>query len=90
LPKFLAVHPMPGPVTMEEATPLGKKAKSLCTADAYWVSSWAQLNDEGKIVKILCEWNGVDLETVKNVIEGSGMPTEGVYPMTKVDSEDFR
>jgi hypothetical protein len=75
---------------MEEATPLGKKAKSLCTADAYWVSSWAQLNDEGKIVKILCEWNGIDLETVKKVIEESGMPTEGVYPMTKVDSEDFR
>ena len=90
MPKFLAVHPLPVPATIEEATPLGKKAKSLCTADAYWVSSWAQLNEEGKIVKILCEWNGVDLETVTNVIKESGMPMEGVYSMMKVDSEDFR
>ena len=86
----LAVHPLPMPASVEEITPLGKKAKSLCTVDAYWVSSWSQLNDEGKIVKILCEWNGKDLKTVKNVLEKSGMPTEGVYPMMKVDSESFR
>lgn len=64
--------------------------KALCTVDAYWVSSWAQLNDEGKIVKILCEWNGKDLKTVKAMVGKSGMPCEGVYPMAKVDSEDFR
>ena len=90
MPKFLAVHPMPGPVTIEEATPLGKKAKSLCTADTYWVGSWAQLDDKGKIVKILCEWNAKDLKSVKALIEKAEMPTEGVYPMMKVDSEDFR
>ena len=90
MPKFLAVHPLPKPASVEEATPLGKKAKSLCTADTYWVQSWAQLNNQGKIVKILCEWNGKDLKTVKNVVEKAGMPTEGVYPMMKVDSEDFR
>jgi len=88
--KFLAVHPLPNPATIEEATPLGKKAKSVCTADAYWVSSWAQLNDKGKIVKILCEWDGKDLKTVKTLIEKTGMPTEGVYPMMKIDSENFR
>ncbi|MFP3951130.1 MAG: nickel-binding protein [Candidatus Bathyarchaeia archaeon] len=90
MPKFLAVHPMPSPVTIEEATPLGKKAKSLCTADAYWVSSWAQLDEEGKIVKILCEWNAKDKKSVEKLIEKAEMPTEGVYPMMKVDSEDFR
>ncbi len=90
MPKFLAVHPMPGPISIEEATPLGKKAKALCTADAYWVSSWAQLDDKGKIVKILCEWNGKDQKTVKDLIVQAGMPLEGVYPMMKVDSEDFR
>ena len=90
MPKFLAVHPLPNPATIEEATPLGKKAKSLCTVDAYWVSSWSQLNDEGKIVKILCEWNGKDLKSVKDLVVKSGMPLEGVYPMMKVDSEDFR
>jgi len=90
MPKFLAVHPLPGPATVEEATPLAKKAKSLSTVDSYWVSSWAQLNDNGKIVKILCEWNGKDLKSVKDVVAKCGMPTEGVYPMTKIDSEDFR
>jgi hypothetical protein len=90
MPKFLAVHPMPKPMTMEETTPIGKKAKSMSTVDAYWVSSWAQLDDEGKILKILCEWNGKDLKSVKDLIKKSEMPTEGVYPMMKVDSEDFR
>ena len=90
MPKFLAVHILPSPATAEEVTPLGKKAKTLCTADAYWVSSWSQLNDKGKIVKILCEWNGKDLDAVKKVVEKTGIPTEGVYPMMKSDSEDFR
>jgi hypothetical protein len=90
MPKFLAVHPLPKPATVEEATPLGKKVKSLCTADAYWVVSWCQLNDQGRVMKILCEWNGKDLKTVKNVVDKSGLPCEGVYPMMKVDSEDFR
>ncbi len=86
----MAVHPMPKPVTLEEATPLGKKAKAMCTADAYWVSSWAQLDSTGKITKIICEWNGKDLKTVKDLVQKSEMPTEGVYPMKKTDSEDFR
>jgi hypothetical protein len=90
MPKFLAVHPLPNPATVEEANPLGKKAKSLCTVDAYWVSSWAQLNDAGKVTKILCEWDGKDLKTVKDLVVKSGMPLEGVYPMMKIDSENFR
>lgn len=67
-----------------------KKRTNLCTADAYWVQSWSQLNEKGKIVKIFCEWNGKDLKTVKNLVEKVGMPTEGVYSMMKVDSEGFR
>ena len=91
MPKFLAVHPMPKPVTIQEATPLGKKARALATLDAYWVQSWAQLNEEGKIVKILCEWNAVDIGTLRKVIAKiPEMPCEGVYPMAKVDSEAFR
>lgn len=90
MPKFLAVHPMPSPMTVEEATPPGKKVKSLCTADAYWVQSWAQLDEEGKVVKITCEWNGKDKKSVEKVLEKVEMPTEGVYPMMKIDSEDFR
>lgn len=45
--KFLAVHPLSAPATVEEATPLGKKAKANATVDAYWVRSWCQLNKEG-------------------------------------------
>ncbi|KXA88535.1 hypothetical protein AKJ61_04710 [candidate division MSBL1 archaeon SCGC-AAA259B11] len=88
--KFLAVHPMPEPMTVEDATPVGEKTKSLSNADAYWVSSWAQLDDEGKIVKLFCEWNAKSLEDVEDLIEKTEVPTEGVYPMMKVDSEDFR
>jgi len=91
MPKFLAVHPMPKPVTVKEATLGGKKAKANVTLDAYWVRSWAQLNEEGKIVKILCEWNAVDAGAVRKVLaKVPELPVEGVYPMMIVDSEDFR
>lgn len=89
--KFLAVHPLPAPATVEEATPLGKKAKANATVDAYWVRSWCQLNKEGKIVKILCEWNAVNKEAVRKVIARvPEMPLEGIYPMIVGASEDFR
>jgi len=89
MPKFLAVHPLPNPMTVEEATPLGKKARSLCTPDAYWVSSWAQLDSEGKISKFFCEWNGKDPETIRDIIKKAEIPLEDVYPMMKIDSENF-
>ena len=90
MPKFLAVHPLPTPVTMEEATPIGKAAKAASTLDAYWVTSWAQLNEEGKIVKILCQWNGTNIGAVRDVITKANVPCEGIYPMAVVDSEAFR
>jgi len=91
MPKFLAVHPMPKPVTFKEGTPLGKKVKANATLEAYWVKSWAQLNEEGKIVKLFCEWNAVDIGAVRKVIAKiPELPTEGVYPLAILDSEDFR
>jgi len=91
MPKFLVVHPLPGPATVEEATPLGKKVRANCTLEAYWVKSWAQLNEEGKIVKILCEWNAIDIEAIRKVLaQVPELPTEGVYPMMIVDSEDYK
>ena len=91
MPKFLAVHPMPKPAMVEEATPLGKKVKANATLDAYWVKSWGQLNEEGKIVKILCEWNAVTIDAVHQVLaKVPELPCEGVYPMMIYDSEDFR
>ena len=45
--KFLAIPTLPVPVTPEEAALIGKAVKGNVTVDAYWVSSWAQLNDKG-------------------------------------------
>ena len=90
MPKFLAIHPLPTPMTPQETTPIGKAAKAASTLDAYWVNSWAQMNEEGKIVKILCQWNSTSIGTVRDIIAKANIPCEGVYPMMVVDSEDFR
>jgi hypothetical protein len=90
MPKFLAVHPLPAPVTLAEATPAGKAAKATNTLDAYWVNAWCQLNEEGKIVKILCQWNATSIEEVRKVLAKVPIPVEGIYPMMVVDPEDYR
>jgi len=90
MPKFLVVHPIPTPITLEEGAPVAKAAKANSTVDAYWVKSWAQLNAEGKIVKILCEWNAVNADAVSQVLTKVPAPSEGPYPMAIVDSEDYR
>ncbi len=88
--KFLAVHTMPKPMTVEEVAGIAKTAKSGSTLDAYWVSSWGQLDDERKVVRIFCEWNAKSAETVRKVIDEGHIPCDGVYAMMKVDAEDFR
>jgi hypothetical protein len=90
MPKFLVIHPIPTPVTFEEGAPVAKAAKANSTVDAYWVNSWAQLNNEGKIVKIFCQWNAVNAEALLPVLKKIPAPSEGPYPMGIVDSEDFR
>jgi hypothetical protein len=89
--KFLAVHPLPSPVTVEEGTPIAKAVKANSTLDAYWVCSWAQLNQQGKVAKLFCEWDAKDAESVSKIVSKiPGLPTEGVYPMAKLDAETFR
>ncbi len=90
MPKFLAIHPMPTPPTVDEAAPIAKMVKAKSTADAYWVRSWAQTNAEGRIEKLFCEWNAKDVDGIKNALEGVPLQTEGIHPMTVVDSEDYR
>jgi hypothetical protein len=91
MPKFLAVHVMPSPMTIEEGTPLAKKVKAHRTVDAYWVRSWGQVNKEGKIAKLFCEWNATNIEAVKKVLAKiPELSTEGIYPMAILDAEDFR
>jgi len=90
MPKFLAMHPIPAPITLQEATPVAKAAKANSTLDAYWVRSWAQMNEEGKIVKIFCEWNAANADAVLQVLKKIPAPYEGPFPMAIVDSEDYR
>ena len=66
--KVFDCSPLPTPLKPQEATPLGKAVKANVTIDAYWVDSWCQLNEEGKIVKILCQWNATNVEAVRDVI----------------------
>jgi hypothetical protein len=88
--KFLAIHPLPG-ITLEEGAPIAKAVKANSNMDAYWVGSWAQLNEQGKITKLFCEWNAKDAESVKKIVNKiPQLPTEGVYPMGKVDAESYR
>jgi len=99
MPKFLAVHSFP-PTTIEDGTQMAKQVKAINTnINAYWVGSWLQLNEEGKIqlneegkiVKIFCEWNAVSAEAVrKEISKVPNLPVDGVYPMVKIDAEDYR
>jgi len=84
------MHPIPAPITLQEATPVAKAAKANSTLDAYWVRSWAQMNEEGKIVKIFCEWNAANADAVLQVLKKVPAPYEGPFPMAIVDSEDYR
>ena len=89
--KFLAAHTLPSPATIEEAGVFAKKAKANVTLDAYWIGATIQLNEQGKAVKIFCEWNAKDAESIRKVLaKVPGLPVDGVYPMAKVDAESYR
>jgi len=89
--KFLAVHTLPAPMTTEQAGPIAKKAKANCTLDAYWVCSWVQLNEQGQVTKIFCEWDAKDIGSIREVFaKVPELPVDGIYPMLKVDAEAYR
>jgi hypothetical protein len=89
--KFLAIHTLPSPATAEEAAPIAKAVKANCSADAYWLGSWAQLNEQGKITKLFCQWDAKDTESIRTILRKiPQLPTDGVYPMAKVDAEAYR
>jgi len=89
--KFLAAHTLPLPATFDQAGVLAKAAKANCSSDAYWIGAWTQLNEQGKIVKIFCEWDAKDAGSVRNVLgKVPGLPVDGVYAMAKVDAEAYR
>ena len=91
MPKFLAIHTFPEPAPVEAATPIGQGVKKFCNADAYWVISWAILNEEGHIKKILCQWDAKDVDSIKKILEKiPQLPTEAIYPLGIFQAEDFR
>ena len=89
--KFLAPHTLPSPMTVEEATPIAKAVKANSSADAYWVGSWLQMNEQGKVTKLLCEWDAKDAESIRKIFAKiPQLPVDGIYPMGKVDAEAYR
>jgi hypothetical protein len=89
--KFLAVHTLPSPMTVEEAAPVGRAAKAMSGADAYWVGGWLQMNDEGKATKIMCEWDAKDAESIRKIFAKiPDFPVDGIWPMGKVEAETYR
>jgi hypothetical protein len=75
----------------EAVGPLAKKVAANATLEAYWVGTQVQLNEEGKVTRFICEWNAKDAKSVEDVFaKVPELPYDGVYPMTKLDSVDFR
>ena len=88
--KFLAVHPLPSPLTLEEGAPIAKAVKANSHEGAYWIGSWAQLNEQGKVTKLFCEWDAKDIASIRKALSNIQLPTEGIYLMAKVDGEAYR
>ena len=90
--KFIAIHPVDPPVSKEDVVPIAKKAKNALSADAYWVKSWLKLNDKGEVSTVYCEWDGKDIDSVKETLNNSipELPFSEVTQMTEIQGEDFR
>ena len=91
MPKYMAIHTLPEPMETEAVAPLARKVAANATLDAYWVGTQVQHNDKGQVVRFICEWNAKDVKSVENVFSKvPELPYDGIYPMSKLDSIDFR
>jgi hypothetical protein len=91
LAKYIATHTLPRPTTPEEITPLVQELLKHEALDAYWVQAWAETDEEGKALRIFCEWNAKSAADVKKVFSHvPAFPLDDVRPMTKFDSDIFR
>jgi len=89
--KFLVVHPVGKELTVEAATPFMKALKANHTVDAYWIGS-RYAREEGKVY---CEFDAKDVESIRQVLAKAAkvageLPTEGIYKVELMVSEDFR
>lgn len=91
MPKYIATHTLPRPTTPEEITPLVQEMLKHEALDTYWVQAWAEMDKQGKALRIFCEWNAKSAEDVKRVFSHvPTFPLDDVKPMAKFDSDAFR
>ena len=93
--KFIAIHPVdpPVPFPSKGLEAVARKCKAGVDLDAYWVRSWLQLNDKGEVIKVYCEWDGKDTESVRKSLYASIPelpPSEGIFRMVEILGEDYR
>jgi len=93
MPRYIAIHPVDPPVEGDQVAPIAKKCKASLSTDAYWVKSWLQLTDDGKVSKVFCEWDAKDADAVRQSVAASipELPaSEGVFQFAEIQGEDFR
>ncbi len=91
--KFIAVHPVEPPVPFPSKgfEAVAKRCKAGNRPDAYWVSSWLQLNDNGEIKTVCCEWDGKDAEAVEQALKSMPeLPAKSISPMAEIHGESYR
>ncbi len=90
--KLLAIHSLKGPTKAADIDPIAKSVKAHTSSDAYWVKSWLQMNDQGDVTKILCEWDADDPKKVARILKESApdLPLDGVFAMGEIQSESYR
>jgi len=93
MPRYIAIHPVDPPVHGDELAQLAKRSKASLSTDAYWVKSWLQLTEDGKVSKVFCEWDAKDADSILKSVEASipELPaSEGVFQVAEICGEDFR
>jgi hypothetical protein len=95
MPKFMVIHDLPNPVSVPEGEGVAKATKVLSNADCYWIGSTLQLEPDGKIRRIICQYDAKDIGSVNKLLDQirkqiPGFPIDGPYPMVWVDGESYR
>ena len=78
-------------MTPEEINPLVQELLKHEALDAYWVQAWSEMNDEGKALRIFCEWNAKSEDAVKKVFANvPAFRLDHIRPLAMCDSDCFR
>ena len=67
VPKYMAIHKLPETMKSEAVELLTRNVAANSTLDAYWVGTLVQLDDEGQVLRFICEWNAKDVKSVEDV-----------------------